>query len=150
MAHKTRRSARLKNLVNAAALPLCAVALMGLGNSGAQATQSAPVTSFQGVATIDGHKVPAGTPVTAWVRGVKVVETHTFDIDGTSVYALEIGQDNEDTGIVEGARTSDLITFRVQGHPTHDTSLWHAYKSQFLDLNGDTTAEQSPITIASN
>ena len=148
MATKTSRSARVKYLAVAALAPLCALAIAGVSAQSAQADQAVAKSSLQGQATVDGRKVVVGTPVTAWVRGEMVAETRTFDIDGMSVYSLEIARDDDNTLAIEGARESELITFRIHDHMAQETGVWLSGKSQFLDLHGDSEAREEPVTIA--
>lgn len=148
MATKTaaRRPTIIKALSTIALASLGAVALAWMSITPAQANRTEATASFQGRATLEGESVPVGTPVSAYVRGVKVHETSTFDIDGDSVYSIDIGADDQNTEAIEGARDNDLIVFRIGEHRVEEGAIWHDGTIQTLDINGKST--EAPVTIA--
>lgn len=123
-----------------------ALALVWMSIVPAQANRSNATASFQGRATVEGENVPVGTAVSAYVRGVKVDETSTFDIDGNSVYSIDIGTDDENTDVIEGARDSDLIVFRIGEHGAEESAIWRDGTVQTVNIDGKLRDE--PVTIA--
>ena len=142
----TRRSTLASIFSTLALASLGAVALVWLSVQPAQANHNDPTASFQGLATVEGENVPVGTPVSAYVRGVKVMETQTFDIDGDSVYSIDIGRDDENTKAIEGARENDLVVFHIDGHRSARDAFWQNGTIQYLDIDGQT--DEPPVTIA--
>ena len=143
----TRRPAILTILSTAALATLGALALAWLSITPAQATDNSPTASFQGLATVEGEDVAIGTTVSAYVRGVKVHETRTFDIDGDSVYSIDIGADDTRTEAVEGARDNDLVVFYIDQRRADAGGIWHDGTIQYLDIDGQ-SADEPPVTIA--
>lgn len=142
----TRRPAIVTILSTLALASLGALALAWLSIQPAQADHNDPVASFQGQATVEGENVPVGTTVSAYVRGVKVDETSTFDIDGASVYSIDIGADDLSTEAIEGARENDLVVFRIADHRADKSAFWTNGTVQYLNIDGQT--EEPPVTIA--
>ena len=112
------------------------LALVWLSIKPAQAVDHRPAACFHGKATIEGKGVPVGTTVAAYVRGVKVQETYTFDIDGNSVYSIDISADDASTEAIDGAREDDLVVFHISDRRADKSAFWHAGTVQYLDIDG--------------
>jgi len=86
---------------------------------------------FYGSVTSNGSPVPEGTPVEAYVDGVKKAET-TVGPGGEYGYVPTFG--------VTGTAGAE-VTFRVGGVPAIETAVWQFGKVQQLDLTIEVDAE---------
>jgi len=96
--------------------------------SGSSVESDAPPlpSSFYGTVTLDGAAVPAGTPIAAWVGGLKVAETLTTLAGSNSVFVLDVPGDRPATPEVEGGREGQPILFRVGGYAAAQIALWRS------------------------
>ncbi len=84
------------------------------------------VCGFYGTVTLNGDAVPGGTDVSAWVDGLKVQNTNS----GSGTYALNI----------PGDYTGKIISFKVAGQATKETSVWVRGGNRQSPLNAITTS----------
>jgi len=90
--------------------------------------------SFYGTVTVDGVDVPAGTPVSAWIAGVRYAETETFLYQGRAMYALDVPADDPATPEVEGRRPCDTIVFHIGELKAGQTAAWQGGTNTELHL----------------
>jgi len=81
-------------------------------------------SSFYGAVTVGGSPVAAGTPVSAWVGDVPFAETGTFEVDGESVFRLDVPGDVLETAAVEGGVDGQEVVFRVGNAVAPATGTW--------------------------
>ena len=109
------------------ALILVSLALTGLSSIVAPLTFAAPAprpSSFYGAVTVGGSPVAAGTPVSAWLGDVPFAETGTFEVDGESVFRLDVPGDVIETAAVEGGVDGQEVVFRVGNAVAPATGTW--------------------------
>ena len=115
------------------------VMISSLG-TGVTEAQPAPPATFVGTVRLDGQTVADGTPVLALVNNTPCGKssrepgqegTWTLDKDvadlgmraGDSIYIVDVASDSQTPGCgTEGA----IVTFQVDGQPTHEQGLWKA------------------------
>ena len=118
LAGRTRRSRVARSLAIVSILLLIAVE-RALG-------QPPLPSSFYGRVDLDGTDVSPGAAVSAWIDGIKFAETAALLYQGHSVYAINIPGDDAESSVIEGGVDGDVITFRVLGHPSPNTAVWHS------------------------
>lgn len=106
-------------------------------------------SAFYGTVTDNGQNVPNGTPVSAWINGVKYAETTTFmttiNSQQVSVYTLTVpGDDPSTPDVIEGGNEGDTIVFRVNGYLTHQTGVWH----EGTDVELNLTVNYAPSAVS--
>ena len=95
--------------------------------SQSQAVQPSP-SSFYGTVKINGSNVPAGTSISAWIKGIQYVSAATTRSNGKTDYRLDIpGDDPEKVGN-QGGKEGDAIIFqfnpdRSLGFAAHDQHI---------------------------
>jgi len=90
--------------------------------------------SFYGTVTVNGTDAPEGTPVSAWIDGVRYATTDAFTFDGRSMYALDVPADDPATPEVDGGRPGYTIVLRIGGLKADQTATWHGGTNSRLDL----------------
>ncbi len=115
--------------------------------SAAVAEAAPPLPScFRGtVKWSNGNNVPEGTTVSAWINGVKYVETQAQIDAGNSVYAIDVPGDDLETTEVEGGVEGDTIVFKVGDSTANQTATWHTGTDVELNL----TATPTTVTLSS-
>ena len=83
-------------------------------------------SSFYGRVDLDGTDVSPGASVSAWIDGIKFAETAALTYEGHSVYAINIPGDDPESLAIDGGVEGNSITFRVLGHPSPNTAVWHS------------------------
>ncbi|MGD2070079.1 MAG: PKD domain-containing protein, partial [Gemmatimonadota bacterium] len=81
-------------------------------------------SAFYGAVTVGGAPVAPGTPVSAWLGGEPFAETGTFEVDGASVFRLDVPGDVADTAAVEGGVEGQEVVFRIGNAVAAETALW--------------------------
>ncbi len=110
-----------------AALALALILQTLAGALPVQAAEAPPLpSSFYGTVTLDGADVPAGTPVTAWVRGVQVAQAPSRTTDGDSVYVIDVPADDPATPQIEGGREGQAVLFKVDGYAAGQLGTWRS------------------------
>jgi len=123
----------MKKLNTALALALILQTLAGV--LPVQAAEAPPLpSSFYGTVTLDGADVPAGTPVTAWVRGVQVAQAPSRTTDGDAVYVIDVPADDPATTQIEGGREGQAVLFKVDGYAAGQLGTWRSGVVTELDL----------------
>jgi len=90
--------------------------------------------SFYGTVTVNGTDAPEGTPVSAWIDGVRYATTDAFTFDGRSMYALDVPADDPATPEVDGGRPGDTIVFHVGGLKADQTAAWQGGTNTEMNL----------------
>ncbi|MFQ5593659.1 MAG: hypothetical protein ACE5HA_05885 [Anaerolineae bacterium] len=90
--------------------------------------------SFYGTVTVNGADAPEGTPVSAWIDGIRYATTDAFIFDGRSMYAMDVPGDDPATPEVDGGRPGDTIVFHVGGLKAGQTATWQGGTNTALDL----------------
>ncbi len=75
-------------------------------------------SSFYGYVTLDGQPVPDGTPLEAFIAGVRYAQITTRTVEGQATYSIYVPQDDPMTTAIEGGHQNDTITFIVGGRYT--------------------------------
>ena len=114
------------------------------------AAQQSPHVIFTGKGFIDNHLVADGTVVEAWIRGVPVAATKTFN----SEYQLYIAEPHGES--FQGA----VIRFKLGGYGTDVATGWKDGREDWILLyaytgrqgypdgfDGDVTAEPEPLDM---
>lgn len=106
-------------------------------------------SAFYGTVRQNGANVPNGTPVSAWINGVKYAETTVFmttiNSQQVSVYTITVpGDDPSTPGVVEGGNEGDTIIFRVGSALTDQTAVWHEGTDAEINL----TVNQPPTVVS--
>ena len=108
----------LKHLLTAASVALL-ITLTAV--SAANAEPPRPFTPW-GTVKIDGANVAAGTPVTAGCVGVQYASAQAT---AQSWYLLNVpGDDLSTSGVREGCRAGETVSFTVDGLPAEQTAAW--------------------------
>ncbi len=121
----------LRNLV-------VALLIVALGAASVAALPPLP-SSFWGVITVNGARIPLNAQLTAHVESVQCGTAHIFAYGGTTYYSISVTGDDPDTPEREGGREDELIEFRLNGVPLATTARWHEGTNLRLDM-----AELSP------
>lgn len=116
----------LRNLVVAALILL-------LGAVSVAAVPPLP-SSFWGVITMNGVRIPLSAELTAHVDGVDCGRAQLFLYMGTTFYSITVKGDDPDTPGKDGGREDDLIEFRLNGTPLATTARWHGGTNVRLDM----------------
>jgi hypothetical protein len=90
--------------------------------------------SFYGTVTVNGADAPEGTPVSAWIDGVRYATTDAFTFDGRSMYALDVPADDPATPELDGGRPGDTIVFHIGGLKADQVAVWQGGTNTGLDL----------------
>ncbi|GAB4506496.1 MAG: hypothetical protein Kow00123_06340 [Anaerolineales bacterium] len=95
-------------------------------------------SAFYGTVKLNGANVPNGTPVSAWINGVKYAETTTFmttiNSQQVSVYTITVPGDDPSTSGVEGGNEGDTVVFRAGTDLADQTGTWHEGTDVELNL----------------
>lgn len=91
-------------------------------------------SSFWGVITVNGARVPLTAELTAYVDGVSCGRANIFLYMGTTFYSISVKGDDPDTPAKEGGREDDPIEFRLNGVPLAVTARWHGGTNVRLDM----------------
>ncbi|MBC7259274.1 MAG: hypothetical protein H5T65_08490 [Chloroflexi bacterium] len=91
-------------------------------------------SSFWGVITMNGARIPQSAELTAHVEGVMCGRATIFLYMGTTYYSLSVRGDDPDTPEREGGREGDSIEFRLNGVPLATTAHWHGSTNVRLDM----------------
>jgi len=91
-------------------------------------------SSFWGILTMNGARVPLSAELTAHVDGVNCGRATIFLYMGTTYYSISVKGDDPDTPEKEGGREDDPIEFRLNGVPLATTARWHGGTNVRLDM----------------
>jgi hypothetical protein len=91
-------------------------------------------SSFYGAVKVNGANVPVGTIVSAWINGVKYVETTVLLYAGDTVYSLNVPGDDPETPGIEGGVSGDIVVFHIGDQVTDQTGFWQSGTNVGLDL----------------
>jgi uncharacterized repeat protein (TIGR01451 family) len=131
----------MKKLNTALALALILQTLAGV--LPVRAAEAPPLpSSFYGAVTLDGADVPAGTPITAWVRGVQVAQAPSRTTDGDAVYVIDVPADDPATSQIEGGREGQAVLFKVDGYAAGQLGTWRS--GVVTELNLDAVGHDGP------
>jgi hypothetical protein len=133
----------LKHLLTAASVALL-ITLTAVSATNAEPPR--PFTPW-GTVKIDGANVAAGTPVTAGCIGVQYASALATT---QSRYLLNVpGDDLSTSGVREGCRSGETVSFTVDGLPAEQTAAWSSGVYYHLDLTAQSWAPAAPVvTIA--
>ena len=92
------------------ALALGILLILMTGSAGLADAPPLPA-SVWGTVKAYGLNVSEGTLVSAWIDGVKYVESTTTFAGADSVYTIDVPGDDPETPGIEGGREGDTITF---------------------------------------
>lgn len=107
--------------------------ILALGAVNVRAFPPLP-SSFWGVITVNGVRVPLTAELTAYVDGVNCGRAHVFLYAGTTFYSISVKGDDPDTPAKDGGQENDLIEFRLNGAPLATTARWHEGTNVRLDM----------------
>lgn len=119
-----------------------AVLTLALGAVSVAALPPLP-SSFWGVITMNGARLPQSAQLTAYVEGVPCGRGNIFLYMGTTYYTISVTGDEPDTPKREGGREDEVIEFRLDGAPLATTARWHEGTNVRLDLNEISAHRQS-------
>lgn len=119
-----------------------AVLILALGAVSVAALPPLP-SSFWGVITMNGARLPQSAQLTAHVDGVTCGRGNIFLYMGTTYYTISVTGDDPDTPEREGGREDEIIEFRLNGAPLVSTARWHGGTNVRLDLNEVSAHRQS-------
>ncbi|GAB4401381.1 MAG: hypothetical protein Kow00123_10510 [Anaerolineales bacterium] len=91
-------------------------------------------SSFWGIITVNGARVPLSAELTAYVDGVNCGKATLYLYAGTTYYSISVKGDDPDTPEKEGGRDDDPIEFRLNGVPLATTARWHEGTNVRLDM----------------
>lgn len=94
-------------------------------------------STFFGTVTVAGSPVAPGTPVSAWLGGEPFAEAGTFEVDGQSVFRLDVPGDVSDTGATEGGVEGQEVVFRIGNAVTVETGTWSDGTVSRVDLSAE-------------
>jgi hypothetical protein len=119
---------------------VCGLVLASPAHSGNAAVRprDVPITPDYvfGLVRVNNLFVPAGTLVSAWCGGIKVVERAT-DVNelNESVYVLEIPGDAPSTPAKDGCASGETISFKIAGNLADQQKSWTEGGFTQLDLS---------------
>ena len=115
-------------------LTLLITASMFMTNVSLMQAAVIPTSSFHGSVTVNGSNVPVGTPITAWIDGVRYASAATTLVTGTTVYNLNVPRDLPEAAGEHINKEGDTIVFLVGDLIASQTGTWHSNSDVLLDL----------------
>jgi hypothetical protein len=129
----------LKHLLTAASVALL-ITLTAVAAANAEPPR--PFTPW-GTVKIDGANVAAGAPVTAGCVGVQYASAQAT---AQSRYLLNVpGDDLSTSGVREGCRSGETVSFTVDGLPAEQTAAWNSGVYDHIDLTAQSWAPAAPV-----
>lgn len=138
---------------------LLSLLLLGLDTPTSLAAPPLPAR-FYGSVRLSGANAPAGAQVSAWINGVKYVETTVINANGDMVYILDVPGDDPDTPAIEGGQAGNAIVLQVDGVVADQMVVWSSGVIARLNLTATpppmppvasnqsvTTLEDAPLSI---
>lgn len=101
-------------------------------------------SSFYGKVSLNGSNLPEGTVVEALINEKVVSESQTLIYQGQSVFSVDVNGDDASTGVVEGGKENDVVSFRIGGLLAEETGVWHSGTNVELNLTIINTATPKP------
>ena len=98
-----------------------------------QAVAPSP-SNFHGTVKVNGSNVPVGTPVTAWIDGVRYASATTTLVSGNTVYDLIVPKNPPSAANKSVSKEGDTIQFQVGDLMASQTGTWYSDTSVILDL----------------
>jgi hypothetical protein len=100
-----------------------------------------------GKVRVDGDFVPAGTPISAWCEGVKVIQDITKEYEGETWYSLDIPGYDPATPETPGCSNDDEVSFKISDLNADQTVTWSAGGETWLDLSAVSLGPPSPHQV---
>ncbi len=126
-------------------VPLILALLLVFPTLAVLAAPPALPASFYGRVRVSGASAPAGSTIFVYSGGVELAYIAvTQDPTHGSVYALNIPGDNPDTGLIDGGREGDILTFYIQLPSMQriraaQTGVWRSGANVALNLSDRST-----------
>lgn len=121
-----------------------AVLILALGVVSVAAVPPLP-SSFWGMITFNGTRIPLSAELSAYVDGVKCGRAQPFLYMGTTFYSVSVKGDDPDTPEKDGGWEDDLIEFRLNEMPLATAARWHGGTNVRLDII-ETSAHRQTAT----
>jgi hypothetical protein len=105
--------------------------------------------SYYGAVTLNGANVPVGTPVSAWIGGVRYAAQPAGVYAGETIYSLVVPGDDPATAQIEGGAAGNTVMFQIGDHSAGQSAAWVSGGNIELDLAASVSTAPAIVLSAS-